>query len=161
MAIESERKFLVRSSSWQSRITHSYLIQQFYLIADSDRSLRVRLKEGNAILTLKLGHAAREREEYEFPLSNADASAMKPYAIGHMIEKTRHIVHDKAQLYEIDVFGGGLTGLILAELETFSEIPDNQLPDWIGREVTGEHAFYNASLATRGLDCAKILPGNP
>jgi len=151
MAIESERKFLVRSSNWQDHAVESYAIRQFYLVASPDRSLRVRLKEGKAILTLKLGGQGRVREEYEFPLSNEDAAAMQRHSIGQTIEKTRHIVRHMAQLYEVDVFGGGLTGLVLAELETEDNVADADLPDWLGREVTGEPEFYNASLATRGL----------
>jgi adenylate cyclase len=49
------------------------------------------------------------------------------------------------------VFRGALAGLVIAELETPDQVADAKLPAWLGREVTGEPAYYNAVLAERGL----------
>lgn len=77
MAIESERKFLVTSEDWRPHVTESFAIRQFYLVAAGDRSLRMRVKNGRqAKLTLKLGAAEREREEFEYPTSLEDAEQM-------------------------------------------------------------------------------------
>ena len=75
---------------------------------------------------------------------------MLAFAVGHVIEKTRHHVRHGGYLYEVDVFGGDLEGLVLAELETPDDVPDAALPPWLGREVTGQPAYYNASLALSG-----------
>ncbi|TIL80649.1 MAG: adenylate cyclase, partial [Mesorhizobium sp.] len=40
---------------------------------------------------------------------------------------------------------------VVAELETPQDVQGEMLPDWLGREVTGEHRFYNASLALEGI----------
>jgi len=76
---------------------------------------------------------------------------MLDFAIGRVIEKTRHHVRHRGYLYEVDVFGGMLAGLVVAELETPEDVPDEMLPAWLGREVTGESRFYNASLALGGI----------
>jgi len=60
-------------------------------------------------------------------------------------------VPHRGRLYEVDVFAGDLAGLVLAELETPEDVPDDELPEWLGREVTGEPAFYNAAMARNGL----------
>jgi len=152
MGKEVERKFLVSSSVWLELAEVDIRIRQFYLAAAPGRTLRIRISDGtSARLTLKFGDRARERDEYEYPIPLADAQEMLAFALGRVIEKTRHHVRHRGYLYEVDVFGGPLAGLVVAELETPEDVPDEMLPDWLGREVTGESEFYNASLALGGI----------
>lgn len=152
MVKEIERKFLVSGSQWRDLAEADIRIRQFYLAAAPGRTVRVRISDNaSAKLTLKFGTKARERDEFEFPIPLAEAEEMLAFAIGRVIEKTRHHVRHRGYLYEVDVFGGVLAGLVVAELETPEDVPDEMLPDWLGREVTGEQGFYNASLALGGL----------
>jgi CYTH domain-containing protein len=148
MAKEIERKFLVSGEGWRSEVERSAKLQQFYLVAAEDRSVRIRIKDGReARLTLKFGTQARVRDEFEYAITLAEAEEMRSFAVGRIIEKTRNIVHHKGHLYEIDLFGGALAGLVIAELETAEDVSGGDLPSWLGREVTGEAAYYNATLA--------------
>lgn len=148
MAKEIERKFLVADEGWRAGVRSSRAIVQFYLAADADRSVRVRILDGDrAKLTLKFGAGARERDEFEYPLPLEDAQALRAFALGKMIEKTRHIVPWQGRDYEVDIFAGALEGLALAELETPDTVPATELPPWLGREVTDEAAFLNVALA--------------
>ena len=79
---------------------------------------------------------------------------MLEFAVGLVIEKTRHEVRHNGYVYEVDDFAGALAGLVIAELETPDDVQKAKLPQWLGREVTGESAFYNASLARNGLPVA-------
>ncbi|MBZ9999295.1 MULTISPECIES: CYTH domain-containing protein [unclassified Mesorhizobium] len=152
MGKEVERKFLVSGTAWRDLVETDVRILQFYLAAAPGRTVRVRISNGaSARLTLKFGSTARERDEFEYPIPLADAVEMLGFAIGRVIEKTRHHVRHGGYLYEVDVFGGALAGLVMAELETPDDVPDEMLPDWLGREVTGEQKFYNASLALGGI----------
>ena len=152
MGKEVERKFLVSSAAWRDLVEADIRIRQFYLAAAPGRTVRVRISDGvSAQLTLKFGSKARERDEFEYPIPLAEAQEMQAFAIGRVIEKTRHHVRHRGYLYEVDVFGGLLTGLVVAELETPEDVPDEMLPDWLGREITGESRFYNASLALGGI----------
>ncbi|MGX9576433.1 CYTH domain-containing protein [Mesorhizobium sp. f-mel] len=152
MVKEIERKFLVSGNEWRDLVEADIRIRQFYLAATPDRSVRVRVSNGaSAKLTLKFGSKVRERDEFEYPIPLAEAEEMQAFAIGHVIEKTRHHVRHRGHLYEVDVFGGMLAGLVVAELKTPEDVPDEMLPDWLGREVTGEQRFYNASLALGGI----------
>ncbi|BCG91870.1 CYTH domain-containing protein [Mesorhizobium sp. 131-2-1] len=152
MGKEVERKFLVSSAAWRDLVEADIRIRQFYLAAAPGRTVRVRISDGvSAQLTLKFGSKARERDEFEYPIPLAEAQEMQAFAIGRVIEKTRHHVRHSGYLYEVDVFGGLLTGLVVAELETPEDVPDEMLPDWLGREITGESRFYNASLALGGI----------
>jgi adenylate cyclase len=152
MGKEVERKFLVSSPAWLELAEAHIRILQFYLAAGPGRTVRIRISDGtSAKLTLKFGSKARERDEFEYPIPLPEAVEMLDFAIGRVIEKTRHHVRHRGYLYEVDVFGGPLAGLVVAELETPEDVPDEMLPDWLGREVTGEQKFYNASLALGGI----------
>ena len=152
MGKEVERKILVSSAEWLELAEADIRIRQFYLAAAPGRTVRVRISDGaSAMLTLKFGSTARERDEFEYPIPLSEAQEMLSFAIGRVIEKTRHHVRHRGYLYEVDVFGGMLAGLVVAELETPEDVPDEMLPDWLGREVTGESRFYNASLALGGI----------
>ncbi|RWI85879.1 CYTH domain-containing protein [Mesorhizobium sp.] len=152
MGKEVERKFLVADPAWRSLVEAHIRIRQFYVAAQPGRTVRVRISDGgSAALTLKFGSKARERDEFEYPIPLAEAEELMAFAIGRVIEKTRHHVRHRGYLYEVDVFGGVLSGLVVAELETPEDVPDEMLPDWLGREVTGELRFYNASLALGGI----------
>ena len=150
MAKEIERKFLVSSSAWRDLVEAEIRIVQFYLAASTGRTIRIRISDGaSAMLTLKFSGASdqRWRDEFEYPVPLVEAEEMLAFAIGRVIEKTRFHVSHRGYLYEIDVFGGPLAGLVIAELETPEDVPADMLPGWLGREVTNEPRYYNASLA--------------
>ena len=50
-------------------------------------------------------------------------------------------------LWDLDVFGGENAGLVMAEIELTREDEDFRVPDWVGREVTGDLRYYNVNLA--------------
>ena len=152
MAKEIERKFLVADGSWRTLVEAEIRIRQFYLAAGPARTVRIRISDGtSAVLTLKFSGRGRGRDEFEYPVPLAEAEEMQAFALGRMIEKTRCHVHHQGYLYEVDVFGGDLAGLVIVELETPDIVPADQLPSWLGREVTHEGRYYNASLALGDL----------
>ena len=148
MAKEVERKFLVRSDAWRNHVSRIIAIRQFYLSIGADRSTRVRVSDGSsAKLTFKFGSNLPERDEYEYLIPLDEAFSLQAFAIGSLIEKCRHLVPHGGYIYEVDVFNGELEGLIVAELETPDHVPDTALPEWLGREVTGDQRYSNAVLA--------------
>ena len=65
---------------------------------------------------------------------------------GNVIEKVRHYIEVGALTWEIDEYQGYLKGVILAEVELDSVDQAIDLPDWIGREVTGQPAYSKRSM---------------
>ena len=63
-----------------------------------------------------------------------------------LIEKTRYRIEHQGMTWEVDEFAGENAGLLLAEVELDSEDQVIALPDWVGKEVTGEPRYYNANL---------------
>jgi CYTH domain-containing protein len=153
MPLEIERKFLVKGD-FKPFVTHTVRIVQGYLCISEQTTVRVRIKNNRAFLTVK-GAAtetgfARHEFEYEIPVTDAEQMLrMTPYPV---IEKERNLVPYKNHTYEVDVFHGRHEGLILAELELQSETEAYEKPGWLGEEVTGNRQYYNAFMAAQAAD---------
>jgi CYTH domain-containing protein len=48
---------------------------------------------------------------------------------------------------EVDVFHGDNEGLVLAEIELPSEDYVFEVPEWLGKEVTGDPRYYNSYIS--------------
>ncbi|TPW32506.1 CYTH domain-containing protein [Martelella alba] len=150
MAREIERKFLIRNADWEKEADDGVRLTQAYLAGGRDRSVRIRLFDGKAArLTLKFGGGTFARDEFEYDVPLDDARQMLTHATGIVIDKTRYKVERGAFTYEIDVFHGDHDGLIVAEVELPDENAEPPLPDWLGREVTGDRRYLNQSLSKR------------
>ena len=148
MAKEIERKFLVSGQRWRTFANEGVAIRQAYIVAQDDRSLRVRIYgDGRARLTIKVGHTALVRDEYEVEISREEAEDMLRHAIGNVIEKVRYKVAHEGHVWEIDVYDGVHRGLVIAEVELSSIHDEPDMPNWVGREVTGESQYSNQSMA--------------
>ncbi len=150
MAKEIERKFLVADNRWRGQVVSELEIRQFYIASTDRASVRVRMVDGTeALLTIKSAVSGMVRDEYEYPIPVADAGEMEALRTGEVIQKVRfRLACDEGDL-TVDVFAGANTGLVIAEIELASDATDPALPDWLGREVTGDRRFYNADLAAR------------
>lgn len=151
MAKEIERKFLVSGDGWRSDADTGSVFRQAYIVTMDDRSVRVRIADGaTARMTIKVGKNAMVRDEFEYEIPLADAQGMIDLAVGIVIEKTRYRVPFAGFVWELDVYDGALQGLVIAEVEMATEDDMPDLPDWLGREVTGERRFSNQYLALAG-----------
>jgi adenylate cyclase len=150
MGVEIERKFLLRHNGWEPLVTARTSIRQAYLTRDKKASVRVRIRDARtATLTIKSSATELRRLELEYPLPLADAEALMQLREGALIEKVRHVVPWGDLTWEIDVFAGDNSGLVLAEIELKDADQQFELPDWIGTEVTGQTAYYNSALVQR------------
>ena len=97
--------------------------------------------------------AGAERTELEWPIERPEFEAAWPYTDGRRIEKTRHRIPFGDHVIELDVFGGELDGLVIAEVEFASAeaMAAFHPPEWFGRELTDDGRYTNASLALHGL----------
>ncbi len=148
MKQEIERKFLVAHDTWRNDVTTTRRIRQGYLCVEPGRTVRVRIAGPEGFLTIKgLGDGAG-RAEFEYPLPPADALALLDHlCLRPQIDKTRHLVPHGGLTFEVDVFHGENEGLVMAEVELSAVDTHVDLPPWIGREVTGDHRYFNAYLA--------------
>ncbi|HEX7375283.1 MAG TPA: CYTH domain-containing protein [Steroidobacteraceae bacterium] len=148
MPVEIERKFLVSGDAWRRSVSRSERFGQGYLATTPSSSIRVRLGEGRAWLGIKGRVVGMSRAEYEYEIPVAEASEiLRDYCADGRLEKIRHWVGAGGREWEIDEFLGANAGLVVAELEIESEAAEFERPAWLGREVTDDVRYYNASLA--------------
>jgi len=147
MAIEIEKKFLLRNDDWRQQADAGTAFKQGYLLGSDKASVRVRIEGEQANINIKSATLGITRQEFEYTIPLNDAEELlaslceKP-----LIEKTRyHVTHDN-HLWEIDVFEGDNAGLVVAEIELKAEDENFFKPDWLGNEVSDDHRYYNVCL---------------
>jgi CYTH domain-containing protein len=147
VGLEIERKFLVADPTIVDGLD-GVAISQAYLLDDPACVIRVRRAGDRGFVTIK-GAAigiTRPEYEYEIPLVEADTilATMGP---DRLVEKTRYHLPIDQVTWEIDVFGGANTGLVVAEVELTDEKQVVSEPAWLGPEVTDDPRYLNMNLA--------------
>jgi len=148
MALEIERKFLVKDDSYKKLAFHASRIAQGYICSMRGRTVRVRIRDDKGFLTIKgpadVKGLGRYEWEKEIPLDEA-RELMKLCEPG-MIDKTRYLVRSGKHVFEVDEFYGENEGLTVAEVELASVDEAYEKPSFIGEEVTGDVRYYNSFL---------------
>ncbi len=147
MGKEIERKFLVKGEFRHLSVKEINVIQT-YLSIDDHKTIRLRIADDKAYLTIK--DRAEENSilhnEWDIGISVKDALEMMKLCLPGKIVKTRYIIPYGKHTFEVDVFHDRNEGLIIAELELESENENYEKPDWVGEEVTGNPLYYNVNL---------------
>lgn len=159
MAIEFERRFLVHALP-DVAYTTKYQIKQAYVCADDTSVVRVRSRHAEHdafsgqpakwFMTIK-----QNRDELgmvnEFEYEISDGSELFQ-SIAQNIEKSRYEIPHGQLTIEFDVFGGRHAGLMIAEVELTNQEEslwlDENMPEWFGEEITGQHEYSNYYLCT-------------
>ena len=154
MTIEIERKFILPEAPSTGQLGPGAHLRQGYLAEEDAVEVRVRITSTNATLTVKAG-TGLSRTEVDLGISLGQAEALWPHTLGRRIDKTRYrvTIDDRlGHVAEVDVYSGDLTGLCVVEVEFGSETDASAfvLPDWFGRELTGDPGWGNAALARHG-----------
>lgn len=147
--LEIERKFLVKSTDFKNESISRKSIIQGFLSLDPERTVRVRISGIKAWITIKgaSNESGTTRVEVEEEISFEKASLLMTMCLPGVIHKIRYIVPNEDKLFEVDVFLKDNHGLIVAEIELDSEEDEIDLPEWIGKEVTGDVNYYNSQLS--------------
>lgn len=146
--LEIERKFLVKHGHAYrlaaSSVSH---IRQGYIPADG-ATVRVRMRDDKAYLTIKgkSSDGGMTRYEFEKEITLDEASHLLELCRGGVIDKHRYLVKSGRHIFEVDEFHGVNDGLVMAEVELGSETEVFEKPDFIGPEVTGDMHFYNSHM---------------
>lgn len=146
--IEIERKFLLTSQAFKKEAVSKKHITQGFLNTHPERTVRVRIKEDVGFLTIK-GISSKDgtsRFEWEKEISIEEAKALLALCENHIIEKYRYEVPFKGFVFEVDEFLGVHKGLLIAEIELENANQHFEKPFWLGKEVTGEKAYYNSQI---------------
>ena len=154
--MEIERKFLISSLPEGISECRCARIEQGYLDfgEEDEPERRIRkLTEGDKTLYFYTekgkGDLCREEEEYEIPEYSYEN--LKELVISSILEKTRYYLSVGGFTAEIDVYGGSLEGLTVAEVE-FSSLEEAEgftPPEFFGEEITYDKKYRNKNLARK------------
>ena len=151
--MEIERKFLVDEPPPDLGEHPSSALEQGYLAIHADGTeARIRRRDGASILTVKSG-GGLVRVEEELRIDDSVFERLWPLTEGRRVEKVRHLIPAGDGLtIELDVYGGDLAGLVVAEVEFPDEAAADAFvaPAWMGADVTDDERYKNHRLAVDG-----------
>jgi len=155
MALEIERKFLVRDESWRAHCAHRHQIRDGLIAIADGRKVRVRICDRRATLAVKARTEGLANAEFEYEIPLADAEELLAHhCLRGALAKTRYVVPHGPHTWHVDVYEGVLKGVVLAEVELPSETAALTLPPWIGREVTGNPNYKKINMVNTRMDAA-------
>jgi len=146
--LEIERKFLVEGNDYKREAYVSSRIRQGYISSQRGRTVRVRVRDDRAYLTIK-GPSTDDglsRYEFEKEITLDEANHLMALCEPGIIDKTRYLVKSGNHTFEVDEFYGDNEGLVMAEVELSSPTEPFVKPPFIGKEVTGDRRYYNSQL---------------
>ena len=147
MALEIERRFLLKNDNWRKFITNKIIIEQGYLSKTiDDWIIRVRLIGKNSKITLKKHIKGFTNFEFEYSIPRSDAEIIMSN-LSNTIKKDRFFLEIGKKFWIIDCFKEKNYPLEIAEIELSNEEEDLFLPSFISKEITGLTHYSNFNLA--------------
>jgi len=149
MALEIERRFLIKNDNWKKFITNKIFIQQGYLSKGlDDWIIRIRFTGKDFKITLKKHIESFTNFEFEYSIPQKDGETIMSN-LSNTIKKERFFLEIEKKSWIIDCFKENNYPLEIAEIELSSEEEDLSLPSFISKEITGMKHYSNFSLANR------------
>ena len=146
MALEIERRFLIKNDQWKEYITHHTVIEQGYLSHNlEDWIIRIRFNGKNFRLALKKHIKNFTNYEYEYTIPISEGQQIMK-TLKNTIKKERFFLEVDQRNWIIDCFKDENFPLEIAEIELTKENEDFMLPSFLSREITGLQVFTNLSL---------------
>ena len=147
MALEIERRFLIKNDNWKEFINKKIYIEQGYLSQRLDGwIIRVRLIGKNSKIALKKHIKGFTNFEFEYFIPRSDADKIMSN-LSNTIKKDRYFLEIEKKSWIIDCVKEKNCPLEIAEIELSKEDEDLSLPSFISKEITGLTHYSNFSLA--------------
>ena len=147
MALEIERRFLIKNDNWKEFITKKIFIEQGYLSKSLDNwIIRIRFTGKDYKIALKKHIESFTSFEFEYSIPRKDGETIMSN-LSNTIKKERFFLEIEKKSWIIDCFKENNYPLEIAEIELSDEEEDLILPSFISKEITGLTHFSNFSLA--------------
>ena len=147
MALEIERRFLIKSDNWKNYIVKKTVIEQGYFSTNTNEwTVRVRSENKKFKLTLKklINNFTNYEFEYEIPSTDGEIIISK---LTNKIFKERFYLLINQKTWVIDIFKNENQPLEIAEVELKNEEEAIDIPTFLSKEITGIKIFSNFELA--------------
>ena len=147
MALEIERRFLLKNDDWKQFIIKKIFIEQGYLTKSlDDWIIRIRFTGKEFRIALKKHIENFTSFEYEYSIPRKDGETIMSN-LSNTIKKDRFFLEIEKKSWIIDCFKENNYPLEIAEIELSNEEEDLYLPSFISKEITGLTQYSNFSLA--------------
>ena len=147
MALEIERRFLLKNDNWREFVTKKIFIEQGYLSKSLDDWIsRIRCTGKEFNITLKKHINGFTNFEFEYSIPQSDGEIIMSN-LSNIIKKDRYFLEIEKKSWIIDCFKENNYPLEIAEIELSTEEEDLFLPSFISKEITGLTNYSNFSLA--------------
>ena len=147
MALEIERRFLLKNDEWKKFISKKSHIEQGYLSHNlDDWIIRIRFNGENFKIALKKHIKNFTNFEFEYLIPDIDGQKIMSN-IKNTIKKERFFLEIEKKTWIIDCFQEKNYPLEVAEIELSKEEEELILPTFISKEITGIKDFSNFSLS--------------
>ncbi len=149
MALEIERRFLIKNDKWKEFITKKIFIEQGYLSKSLDGWIvRIRFTGKDFKLACKKHIESFTNFEFEYSIPQKDGETIMSN-LSNTIKKERFFLEVEKKSWIIDCFKENNYPLEIAEIELLNEKEDLILPSFISREITGQKKYSNFSLSEK------------
>ena len=146
MALEIERRFLIKNDHWKDFITNKTSIEQGYLSYNlEDWIIRIRFNGKTFKIALKKHIKNFTNYEYEFSIPKSEGEKIMA-TLTNKIQKERFFLEVDNKNWIVDCFKDKNFPLEIAEIELASEKEEVILPPFVSKEITGLKIFTNLSL---------------
>ena len=147
MALEIERRFLIKNDNWKKFITEKIFIEQGYLSKSLDNwIIRIRFTGKDFKIAFKKHIKSFTNFEFEYSIPQKDGETIMSN-LSNTIKKERFFLEVEKKSWIIDCFKENNYPLEIAEIELSNEEEDLLLPSFISKEITGLTHYSNLSLA--------------
>ena len=149
MALEIERRFLIKNDNWKNFITNRIFIEQGYLSKNlDDWIIRIRFTGKDFKIALKKHIESFTNFEFEYSIPQKDGETIMSN-LSNTIKKERFFVEFEKKSWIIDCFKENNYPLEIAEIELSKEEEDLKLPSFVSEEITGLVHYSNFSLTKK------------
>ena len=149
MALEIERRFLIKNDNWKKFITEKIFIEQGYLSQSLDNwIIRIRFTGQDFKIAFKKHIKSFTNFEFEYSIPQKDGETIMSN-LSNTIKKERFFLEVEKKSWIIDCFKENNYPLEIAEIELSNEEEDLSLPSFISKEITGLTDYSNFSLSNK------------
>ena len=149
MALEIERRFLIKNDSWKEYVTKKIFIEQGYLSKSlDDWIIRIRFTGEDFKIALKKHIESFTNFEFEYSIPRKDGETIMSN-LSNTIKKERFFLKVENKSWIIDCFKENNYPLEIAEIELSNENEHLNHPSFISREITGLKHYYNFNLTKK------------
>jgi len=149
MALEIERRFLIKNDNWKEFITKKTFIEQGYLSKSlDDWIIRIRFTGKDFKIALKKHLESFTNFEFEYSIPRKDGETIMSN-LSNTVKKERFFLEFEKKFWVVDCFKEKNYPLEIAEIELSNEEEYFNLPSFVSNEITGLKNYSNFSLANK------------